>query len=116
MYKLQTNNTTTVHFSHSIQNTDLTDTALGHRAPSLAKCFRGEFIHRPTGKWSFPKRGLPDSSILMVQRRETQAKYKMIGEIKGLSNIDSAYKDDEKIILKEQQRDTTIKEFIELIT
>lgn len=42
---------------------DLTDTALGQRPPSLAKCFLGEFIHKPTGKWSFLKRGLPDPSI-----------------------------------------------------
>lgn len=42
---------------------DFTEAALGQRAPSLAKCFRGEFIHRPTGKWSFLKRGLLDPSI-----------------------------------------------------
>lgn len=42
---------------------DLTEAALGQRPPSLAKCFRGELIHRPTGKWSFLKRGLPDPSI-----------------------------------------------------
>lgn len=29
---------------------DLTDTALGQRRPSLAKCFLGELIHKPTGK------------------------------------------------------------------
>lgn len=42
---------------------DLTEIALGQRPPSLAKCFLGELIHRPTGKWSFLKRGLPDPSI-----------------------------------------------------
>lgn len=43
--------------------TNLTEMALGQRPPSLAKCFLGELIHRPTGKWSFRKRGLPDPSI-----------------------------------------------------
>lgn len=43
--------------------TDFTEIALGQRPPSLAKCFLGELIHRPTGKWSFLKRGLPDPSI-----------------------------------------------------
>ena len=41
--------------------THLTEAALGQRRPSLASCFRGELIHRPTGRWSFPKRGLPPS-------------------------------------------------------
>lgn len=42
---------------------DLTEAALGQRPPSLAKCFLGELIHRPTGKWSFLKRGLSVPSI-----------------------------------------------------
>lgn len=41
--------------------TYLTEAALGQRRPSLASCFLGELIHRPTGRWSFPKRGLPPS-------------------------------------------------------
>lgn len=41
--------------------THLTEAALGQRRPSLASCFLGELIHRPTGRWSFPKRGLPPS-------------------------------------------------------
>lgn len=48
--------------------TDLTEIALGQRPPSLAKCFLGELIHRPTGKWSFLKRGLPDPSIWQRER------------------------------------------------
>lgn len=39
----------------------MTEAALGQRRPSLASCFLGELIHRPTGRWSFPKRGLPPS-------------------------------------------------------
>lgn len=41
--------------------THLTEAALGQRLPNLASCFLGELIHRPTGRWSFPKRGLPPS-------------------------------------------------------
>lgn len=37
----------------------LTEPALGHRRLILARRFLGELIQRPTGKWSFPKRGLP---------------------------------------------------------
>lgn len=37
----------------------LTEPTLGHLRLILAKCFLGELIQRPTGKWSFPKRGLP---------------------------------------------------------
>lgn len=52
--------------------TDLTEMALGQRPPNLAKCFLGELIHRPTGKWSFLKRGLPDPSIWQGGNRATR--------------------------------------------